>query len=361
VAEVALIGNEPAIDEFQVKVGEAGKDLAERLTTAETLLRTEYANALASDYGRLKTAGSCASAIASDWANCPHDHADWQLTQDDQRNAAHRLQEGAQATAYGTLLAARYRAWTLPPNPHTTANDAFAGLVYFRCWYPFAGSPASAQLANPIDATGNGISSYEITALGYETGSGLLTDRWQMHTPEAGVTNPLFGTGSGDLGVDKEQFFDTYFPYSARARDWHYPERDTRTGWLPDCAPSAAGSGKSGAKPRSLTLTAAVRRGITVLFTVPKGHRASVNVVWYLGTRRIRRPAVPRSVRLLHRRLVNFAAGSYSVGARLSRAEAQRVRGSGRHRVTIRIRVHAGHRTTTSFQTLWLRYGRQGR
>ena len=113
-------------------------------------------------------------------------------------------------------------------------------------FYPFDGLPDSAQYAKPIfrnlpsyghtitrDSNGRYHSSgetWEVNALGYLTGSGLITDRWLMHYPSADVTEPIFkSVGAGGLGADPESFFDRYFPNPATLD--HYPERDTPTGW----------------------------------------------------------------------------------------------------------------------------------
>lgn len=354
IMEYAAIDNEPALDDFQVKVAEAGKALVRRFTTAQGVLTTQYANAIVSDYGRLKTTGACASVIASDWVNCPFDHADWQYTQIDQGSAAGALQSGAKVEAYGALLPAKYEAWTLPVNQRTTANDAFAGLLYFRCWYPFGAAPASAQWARQVQrrVAGTGQDTYEITALGYRTGAGTIGNDWEMHVPDASVTDPVFKSGGSNLGVNQEEFFDRFF--GSRNRDWHYPERDTRTGWLPDCAPRGLAGRPS--TPRTLSLTTASRRGIPVGFDVATSG-SSVDVALFLGTSRDARLTLRQGSLLLHERLRNATSGRHTIGVRLSAAIARQIRRSGRHRTTLRIRVRArGGRTTTSFRALSLRY-----
>ena len=96
-----------------------------------------------------------------------------------------------------------------------------------QCFYPFADEPETGQVAIPKSADENG--DYQITALGYLTGKGLVNDRWEMHPPPASVTNPLFGTRSGELEINKEEFFSRFYP--SRDSLPHYPERDTLTGW----------------------------------------------------------------------------------------------------------------------------------
>jgi hypothetical protein len=349
--------NEPALDDFPASVGEAGKLLADRLTAAQTQLTTQYANAIVSDYARLKTVGSCASVIASDWAGCPFDHSGWQYTQDDQRNAAVGLRDSAQVQAYGALLPAKYTAWTLPVNSRTTANDAFAGLLYFKCWYPFGASPASAQMAKPITpqvVSSRGTATYEITTLGYLTGQGLIGNDWVMHVPDASVTNPLFNTGTGNLGVNQEEFFDRFFPEQSRTRDWHYPERDTRTGWLPDCAPGS--SARQRTLPSSLALSAARLQGISVGFRAP-APRSSVAVTWHLGNSRRANARPPKRSVLADQQVHNVSRGAHLIALRLSPASVRRVRSSGIHRTTLRITVRPPRgKSTTAFRTVTLRF-----
>jgi hypothetical protein len=173
-----------------------------------------------------------------------------------------------------------------------------------------------------------------------------------MQVPDASVTDPLFNTGSGNLGLNKEAFFDRFFPQPNR--DWHYPERDTRTGWLPDCAPRALAGRPN--TPRTLSLTTASRRGIPVGFDVATAG-SSVDLALFLGTSRDARLSLRPGGLLLHERLRNATSGRHTVGVRLSAAIARQIRRSGRHRTTLRIRVRArGGRTTTSFRALSLRY-----
>jgi hypothetical protein len=224
---VSTFEGEPVEDEFSVKVGQAGKALVDRMTAAEKYLSTDVPAMIASDPERLKIVGSCGAPTKEGRADCPFDASNWQFTSDDQTHAAAGLLRGSKVTAYGALLPAKYQAWRLPPSKNKTAAK-YAGRTFpVDCYYPFKDEPETGQVAVPESAFEDG--DYEITALGYLTGRGTLEDRWKMHVPEASVTNPLFGTGSGELGVNKEEFFSRFFP--SRDPLPHYPEDSTPTGW----------------------------------------------------------------------------------------------------------------------------------
>lgn len=248
VMQLVEINGEPAENDFQAKADELGKKLAERLTAEQSMLTRQIPNTIAADYGKLRAAGSCASTDPKDWAACPFDHADWEFTQDDQENAARALVPGMEAWAYGSLLPTRYSLYRLPPWWRTTVGDNkdFYGRTYGQSFWPFDSLPASAQVAKPIyrnlptgghtltshllDPWTSSGDTWQIYALGYLTGDGTITDRWVMHYPRAGVTDPIFKpVDQGGLGADPESFFDRYFPKVSTLD--HYPERDTPTGW----------------------------------------------------------------------------------------------------------------------------------
>ena len=204
--EYSTIDGEPVEEPFAVKAADAGKALVERMTAAEHYLSVDVPEVVASD---------------------------WQYTSLEQEHAAAGLLRGSKVAAYGALLPAKYKAWQLPPGKHKEANKNFAGVTFpffgLDCHYPFADEPERGQVAIPKSAFQDG--DYQITALGYLTGEGTITDRWKMHVPLASVTNPLFGTGSSELEINKEEFFSRFFP--SPNTNLHYPERDTTTGWAP--------------------------------------------------------------------------------------------------------------------------------
>jgi hypothetical protein len=255
--KLAAIGNDSAEDQFSSKASQVGKDLATRLEKGQALLQKQLPNVISADYGKLRTVGSCGSDDPKLTADCPFDRADWQITGDDQTNASKALSLGTSYWAYSALLPARYTLWSLPSWWKTSADGQFYGLAHF-CFLasgcaPFDGLPASAQVAKPIYRniptyshrvtqegpnltwTNHG-EDWQIYALGYLTGSGTLSDRWEMHFPKQNggsppVTDALFKPPPAGLGVDPEQFFDRYFnPQPLN----HYPERDTYTAWCAD-------------------------------------------------------------------------------------------------------------------------------
>jgi hypothetical protein len=250
VMQLAEVDREPVENDFQTRADELGVKLAERLTAGQDMLTRQIPNTIADDYEKLKTVGACTSTDPKEWSECPFDHADWQFTQDDQANAAKALLPGMKTWAYGSLLAARYSLYGLPPWWRTSVGDNkdFYGKTFSPATFrPFDGLPASAQVAKPIyrniptyshklargGADYRWISSgetWQIYALGYLTGDGTLFDHWLMHYPQAEVTDPIFKPlDQGGLGADRESFFDHFFPKISKLD--HYPERDTPTGW----------------------------------------------------------------------------------------------------------------------------------
>jgi hypothetical protein len=247
--QLVEINGAPADRDFQANADELGVQLADRLVAGQDMLTRQTPNTIAADYAKLRAVGSCASNDPKDWSDCPFDHADWQFTQDDQANAAKLLAPGLKTWAYGSLLGAQYTLWRLPPWWRTNVgnNSDFYGNSFPVSSIPFGGLPDSAQYAKPIyrnipsyshTLTNHGNfapwtssgETWQIYALGYLSGSGVITDRWVMHYPKpAAVTDPIFKPlDQGGLGADPESFFDRYF----RPRPLeHYPERDTPTGW----------------------------------------------------------------------------------------------------------------------------------
>ena len=224
ITEWNSIGSEPIEHPFPVKTGEVGKKLAERMSLAQELLTIDLPNVIASDYQKLKTVGECADTTAPDHNACPFKAKDWQYTPDDQKAAAEGLKDSSSVAVYAALLPAKYEAWQLPPSKNDTANKNFAGRATFGCFYPFANEPDTGQVAVPQELFGD----KQITALGFLTGTGLINDRYEMHTPAASVTDPLFGPGKEQLGINREEFFARFF---VPRTGLHYPERDTPTGW----------------------------------------------------------------------------------------------------------------------------------
>ena len=233
VSEWDSIGNEPLGNSFTVKTGEVGNQLAKRLSLAQNALATEVPAVIASDYYKLKTVGECVDTTAPDHNQCPFKPKDWQFTPNDQRQAAEGLRVGSEVAVYAALLPAKYQLYKLPVSDNQEANKKYAGRAGFVCFYPFKTEPDTGQTAvpagpgeqNPITSPGP----WQINALGFLTGSGRIDERWDMQLPAGSVTNPLFGTGKGELGINREEFFSRFFPPPDTLP--HYPEATTPTGW----------------------------------------------------------------------------------------------------------------------------------
>jgi hypothetical protein len=309
---------------------------------------------IASDYGRLMTVGSCASIVAEVNADCPFNPSDWQYTQNDQTTAATALQTGSGINAYGVLLPAKYNPYVLPLNYRVTANDAWAGQPFVSCFYPFTDSPATSQFAKPIlrDIPNYGKGNInQITVLGHQTGSGYLSDRYQMQVPGPNVTDRLFGklggktNGKPNLGANPEDFFDAFLYPPVPAGP--FPERTTETGWISRCAPSLS-SGPPLDAPASVTLKKATNDGIPVSFNVAGPSTAAITLE---GSAAVGARSLARV------RIRNLSSGRHSVGLRLGRRAAARVRRTHSHRFRVRLRITDGNRSTqTKIRPVRLRY-----
>lgn len=351
----------PVGEPFKAKVGEMGIQLGKRLEAAEALLAEQLPDEVASDYGRLMTAGSCASNIAKEWKNCPYEHSGWQYTQEDQRTAAQSLATTSEAAAYSAVLPARYDAFELPINTETQAR-LYSGLTFLViCHWPFGHSPASSQFARPIFRDiGNQFEpvkeTWTVTALGYLTGKGLTADPWKMHLPPANATNRLFGTGKGELGVNREAFFDRSFNATTLP---HFPLGGSKTGWLSRCAGGPPGASQLSTPPRT-SLSRAAGRGIPVGFEV-SSQGSTARLTLSLGAAKPKRTAKPKAPLragsvLASLRLRDLAAGSHSVKIRIRRPLARRVRESRFRRATLWLTVfRPGGDHSTSKSSISLR------
>ncbi|HEX7072214.1 MAG TPA: hypothetical protein VF190_15485, partial [Rhodothermales bacterium] len=217
-------------EEFDAPVGQVGKALVDRMTQAEKLLTDQIPKVIVSDYAKLRTVGACASIEAVVQQNCPFDHADWQFTDDAQHKAAAVLRKSSEISSYGAMLPGKYVTYTLPWSQNKTANDRFGGAAFdfIRCYRPFHKSPASAQLAKPITPPGPG-ATYEISTLGFLTGSGVVGDVYDMNPPPASITDHLFGDGESDLNADQESFFRDFLSPSRTLEG--FPYKDVKPQW----------------------------------------------------------------------------------------------------------------------------------
>jgi len=224
---VEINGKDEAEEGFQSRADEVGENMAKRFAAAQKMLDRQLPNVIASDYEKLRRAGSCASTSPVEWRLCPYDHADWQFTLNDQEAAAEGLLRATETWAYGELLPIKYTPWRLPLwwRRHVTDQFRAHGAIYLS---PFNGEPESAQMATPIyrnlptythtircsSDKGCKVSgdTWQITALAYRSGKGEFFDPWVMHFPEASITDKLFEpVGEGGLGLDPETFFDRQF------------------------------------------------------------------------------------------------------------------------------------------------------
>ena len=206
--EIAKINQEgdSADDDFSGKVDELGGRLADRLEAAHDSF-DNLAQIIAGDYQKLKTVGTLGNCVPRS-ENCPRD---WQFTEADQRDVTAGLKGALELSFYGALLPAKYQIWTLPSGPST---DAAKYTCYRRVEYgdptdpnviiysdtPFAKSPATGQVANPLPRYDSlSRQQYDVWALGYR-GSEKFADP-SMVTPAASITDRIFGPvdPSGDL------------------------------------------------------------------------------------------------------------------------------------------------------------------
>jgi len=330
----------PVGEPFKVKVDEMGEQLGKRLEAAEALLAEQLPDAIASDYGRLMTAGSCASNIAEEWKNCPYEHSGWEYSQEDQRTAAQSLVTTSEAAAYSSILPAKYNAFELPINTETQAR-LYSGLTFLVvCHWPFAQSPASSQFARPVfREIGNQFEeineTWTVTALGYLTGKGITTEAWRMHVPPPEATDTLFGTGKGELGLNREDFFDRSFRATTLP---NYPLGKSETGWLSRCSKGPPGASQLSTPPRT-SLSRAAGKGIPVGFEVPSGG-STARLTLSLGAAKPKQAAKAKAPLragsvLASLRLPNLGAGSHSARIRIRRPLARRVWESKFHRATL--------------------------
>lgn len=210
-AKIDAEGTE-AGEPFSVTVGEVGEDLAKRLEAVRGTLTDQLVQVVASDYRKLRTVGLCAGNLPS----CPDKPvADWQMTRDDQQQAARTVNVAARMLAYQVLMPAKYDAWAPPATTWRSTNfngwqpAGEAGAVWF-C--PFRDLPLSAQssslMRRGIGSTTGWPDTWQVYAYAERGGDGILTNPFEMRTPPASVTDPIFAkVSAGGLGGDRETFF----------------------------------------------------------------------------------------------------------------------------------------------------------
>lgn len=236
-----IAGATPPPAPFGSTVGKVASDLSTRLQAAQDTIEFRMPNAIAADYGKLRTLGLC-GALRGD---CPGGADPWQISADADTLAVQGMRAGIESSIYGALLPARYSAFSLPFDYYRVANAKFRGdsVGGFSCM--FRDEPANAQVARPINLDipqhrnrrGAGQvqigERWEVRPLGFITGKGAWpSDQFVMHTPKASVVDRLFNPPSmGGLGVYPEKFFVNNF--STRTLD-HYPYTDSEVRWDDD-------------------------------------------------------------------------------------------------------------------------------
>jgi hypothetical protein len=255
-------GTEDAAADFPSKVGDVGKDLADRLSDAQDTLTVQFSDIVASDYQRLKTMGECAAGHS---AGCS-DPAAWQFTQDDQRLAANSLQYGAQSTFYSALVGAKYKVYDLPipPQYDFTTPDSYIGYDYdpFAMVCIFKGNPAySTTVAQVEHNSADYITEHYVSALGYVDGAGTITNVFHMHWPDGSIMDRMFGpvdpTGNinkGGLGMDRETTF-ALFPTHTTIDYFPLDGHPRKTQWSGDGAAHCLNVGASVSGPSPATTT----------------------------------------------------------------------------------------------------------
>lgn len=367
------LGLEPAGGKFHTTVGKVGVQFAERLEKAQALLKRQLPDRIVSDYGRLKTVGSCASPIAEDWKDCPFglapldgtglDHGHWQYTQDDQAAASRTLLKTSEAAAYSAILPAEYRLYELPAYPTLWASRYMGETFPSICFNPFADLPPSGQVRRPVKPLVRGRNvahEWQIGALGHLEGSGSVGKPWGMRVPAASLTNHLFGDAEGDLNLNQADFLNRSFDLGQRtARLPHYPWATSHTGWIVHGCHKGVATGAPLAIPRGTTVARAVHRGVPVSFDVPKGG-STARLTLSLGSARPR-PVRGRGAQLRNGSVLNtltlrhLSKGNYRAGLRISRSLARRVRQTKIHRATLRVTLFStGRRRSVTTRSLRL-------
>ncbi len=231
-------------DSFESTVGEAGADLAERLSDAQQTLAVRYTNVVAADYGKLRTVGLCAAGSDA----CPADPGEWQFTSDDQTKMGQGLLATLQTGFYATVLPSRYDLFTVAKDGGKVRLE---NVTDARKWTakaigepkPFGEVPDSAQFAVPscLDMGDPRRSEWQNYALGHRTDSGTLFDPWKVAVPEDSVTDRLFAPvdeahfpSKGGLGQREESFYLRSF----KPRGFfNFPMRDTPMFWEGNTSP----------------------------------------------------------------------------------------------------------------------------
>jgi hypothetical protein len=233
-------GGDDIGEPFSVTAGKLGVQLTDRMGLAQKTITEQMFDVIAADYRKLRTVGLCSSLPAQ----CPDPPATaWKVSQLQQTRAEKSATDGAQVATYSALLPAKYQLWAFDesPNRSTTFRGVDgqihqpAGQNIGGWWCPFHDSPSTARYAYPVsrdlEGFGGAADRWQVAALGNRTGSGSLTDHYQMELPAAEVTDPLFNT----LGADPETFFQRSFENVSHFGQ--FPEQTSQTRWISETDP----------------------------------------------------------------------------------------------------------------------------
>ena len=191
---------------FEVKVGELGRVLAERLDEGQQTITNTMFNGTVADYHKLKTVAECANSQPG----CPSDPERWQITPDDYRGATKAFRLSLEQMFYGALLSAKYDAWVGPSWSHLNPRG-LRGHGWLSGVKPFEHVADGGYLTRV-----NRYNVYEQWVL-----ASWDHDHWfpKFTLPKGSVVDRLFkpidkanpAAENGGLGLDKEQFFAQWF------------------------------------------------------------------------------------------------------------------------------------------------------
>lgn len=228
---------------FSVHAADVGKQIQQRLQVAQGTLQRQMVDVIASDYRKLRTVALCENLNKA----CPDPPLDqWQVTPTYQSQMAQAINAGAQVSIYSALLPAKYRAWAPDPSPNRSIDwngNQPAGQDIFAWHCPFHSEPSTANFAYPIrpEVGSSGGGSWQVIAYADRTGDGTVHAPYEMHLPDANVTNPLFKPASeGGLAVAPEDFYLNSFGGNANPfhspgvtdSTWGFPLKDSQVRWI---------------------------------------------------------------------------------------------------------------------------------
>ncbi len=262
-AKIDAEGSE-AGEPFSVSVADVGKELVRRLEAVRETLESQLVNVIAADHRKLRTVGLCGGLDPA----CPDPPLDdWQFTNTEQGRAAPVVRDGIEAYLYEVLLPVKYSAWAPPISENRSTNwfghqPAGQTILGWEC--PFHDEPETAQLPIPLrrGLADRAPDRWQVIAYAFRTGAGLFGDPYEMHLPEARVTDRIFKPpADGGLGLFPESFYWRAFgphrtvpfdspgernPFFPVENDHGYPLRDSEVRWITKDDPPGIKRGSCG-------------------------------------------------------------------------------------------------------------------